>query len=183
MVQTSRWAGERLVEWDTPQCKPRLRDISNNFLWLKGTVTFSPDKVPSTFWMADCFMALHQRMECKLLKDSPDCSSSLRALREAQKLKSLHSALRHLYRGAGHSHDDKVDFLKSLMTPAQESPRDSPPSGASSSGLVCSAPPSPALSAVSLPPPVLADIAPAPGPAAAPRALAIGAAMGGHLTR
>jgi hypothetical protein len=109
------------------------KDLKLNKVWLLPFVKKSPDRVPSAFFVADVFMAMDVILNGKLLRPVPGKGDSkvLLALAEAQRVKSLFSYLRYLWRATPVARDHDIDELKKCLTAklddnTQSEPENSP---------------------------------------------------------
>jgi hypothetical protein len=94
------------------------KDLKLNKVWLFPFVKKIPDRVPSAFFVADVFMAMDAILNGKLLRPVPGKGDSkvLLALAEAQRVKSLFSYLRYLWRASPVARDHDIHELKECLT-------------------------------------------------------------------
>lgn len=85
------WLGGALTQLDA-LTRPTAEDIKLNFAWVAPFVKFSPDKVPSGFFVTDCFLYCQPRNE-------GETKASL-AAHEASNVKRLIGSLRSLWRSS-----------------------------------------------------------------------------------
>lgn len=80
-----------------------VKEISTNYIWLKPWCEAFPERIPSGFYLVDCFLALDSYLNNNLLlKDRRQASTKEDkielAREEAKRIKRLLGALRYLWR-------------------------------------------------------------------------------------
>ena len=119
MLQKKEWKGGRIVRLDSVLCRPCAADVAANYHYLKPILAFSPDRVPSGYFLTDVMMRLDQMFAGNLLLDPQNQLSKLDlAAEEGVKLKKLVGATRTLWRSSETGNHPHVTELKSLLTPS-----------------------------------------------------------------
>ena len=95
------WVGGALVQLEDALTRPTAEDIVLNACWMKPVVRKFRDRVPSSFYLANVFLALDDLWLGRLLipLEKGDSKQSLAAA-EAKKVKALIGALRALWRSS-----------------------------------------------------------------------------------
>ena len=88
--------------------------LKRNCAWLVGVLQKSPSSTPSYFFIADCFLKLHQKLDSKLFSGATDQVRDF-AVREANKLKTLISKARRLITNNKNSKEPWMKELKGLL--------------------------------------------------------------------
>ena len=88
--------------------------LKRNCAWLVGVLQKSPSSTPSYFFIADCFLKLHQKLDSKLFSGATDQVRDF-AVREANKLKTLISKARRLFTNNKNAKEPWMKELKRLL--------------------------------------------------------------------
>ena len=138
MISSDQWRQGQLVQCPPFPQMPDKGDIKANAVWMRSSLKASPAQVPSQFLLADAFLQLHEKLNCKLLNPSRPKDH---ALQEAAKLKLVHQVARRGFRRAASSRDPVLQELKGLMnrcsnTAANDTQTSASPASASSAEVV-----------------------------------------------
>jgi hypothetical protein len=79
---------------------PTKAALKRNFPWLAGILKKCPDATPSYYFIADCLLMLHRKVEDKLFQGTSQEVTDF-AVREGNKLKTLVTKARRLYTKTG----------------------------------------------------------------------------------
>lgn len=95
------WSGGPLVQLEDSTSSANAGDLVVNFCWVRPFVEKFRDRVPSSFFIADSFLALDKLFMNNLLipTEGGDSKQSL-ACEEAKKVKNLIGTLRALWRSS-----------------------------------------------------------------------------------
>ena len=119
MLQNGEWKGGRIVRLESVLHRPCAADVAANFHYLKPILAFSPDRVPSGYFLTDVMLRLDDMFAGNMLLDPQNQLSKLDlAAEEGVKLKKLVGATRTLWRSSETGNHPRVTELKSLLTPS-----------------------------------------------------------------
>ena len=100
-VLGAEWKGGPLVQIEESLIRPSVEDLILNSCWIKPFVQQFRDRVPSGFFIADCFLMLDKIWLGRLLLPLQEGESKFTlAASEAKKVKTLIGALRTLRRSS-----------------------------------------------------------------------------------
>ena len=96
------WPGGALVQLEDGTSSATAQDIVLNYCWVKPFVMKFRNRVPSAFFITDCFIALDKLFVGRLLVASQAGDTKITvAAEEAKKVKNLIGSLRALWRSSG----------------------------------------------------------------------------------
>ena len=110
LIGSGEWKGGACVQLEDMISRPTASDLVVNYPWLKAFIKKCPDRVPSAFFAADCFLVLDQFYLGRLLVPQEEGSSKKTiAAEEGRKIKALVGYLRYLWRSS-----NMTEFLATL---------------------------------------------------------------------
>ena len=101
VLASPEWKGGVLVQLEDTVTTPKAEDLVLNFPWVLPFVKQFRDRIPSQFFITDCFVYLDKTYNDKLLIPVEEGASKVSlAVDEAKKIKMLMGALRALWRSS-----------------------------------------------------------------------------------
>ena len=101
VLASPEWKGGVLVQLEDTMTTPKAEDLVLNYPWVLPFVKQFRDRIPSQFFITDCFVYLDKTYNDKLfLPVEPGVSKLSLAVDEAKKIKLLMGALRALWRSS-----------------------------------------------------------------------------------
>ena len=96
---------------------PKRDDVHNNFVWVHAPVCAYPDRVPSGYFLADCFLRLHVLLNRKVFHGTP-MEIRNKAMKHGILLKRIIGAMRTLKRSsdAAGKYHNTIGLLKRIMS-------------------------------------------------------------------
>eukprot|EP00438_Fugacium_kawagutii_P027510 Skav202184 [mRNA] locus=scaffold1204:165180:165705:- [translate_table: standard] len=123
MLENNEWKGGRIVYLDSALHRASAADVAANYHYLKPIIAFSPDRVPSGYFLTDVLLRVDEKFKGAMLVD-PETDPAKRkrkldlAAEEAVKLKRLVGACRTLWRSSASGQHPRVSELKAMLTPS-----------------------------------------------------------------
>ncbi|CAK9056302.1 unnamed protein product [Durusdinium trenchii] len=118
VLESDNYKGGDLIMLGSAIARPSAQELANNYVWLKPIIQASPTKVPSAYFVTDAFLTLDKKLGYKLFRPGPGEDRAYLAGREGVRAKKCVGALRYLWRNSTKAHDQRVQDMKSCLSPS-----------------------------------------------------------------